>query len=117
MSFPTKRLRRLRSTAPLRRLVRETRVEPADFVLPLFVRSGKGEKRPIKSMPGHFQYSVDELLKAVREAVSAGIPAVILFGIPDKKDSKASGAYARDGIIQRAARAIKDRHPELVVVA
>jgi len=117
MSFPETRLRRLRATPALRSLVRETSLKPDDFVMPLFVRPGKGQRRPISSMPGHFQYSVDELLKAVREIAAAGVPGVILFGIPDRKDSRASGAYAKDGIVQRAASAIKDRHPELAVIA
>jgi porphobilinogen synthase len=117
MSFPVSRPRRLRATPALRALVRETELSPKDFVLPLFVRPGKGEKRPISSMPGHFQYSVDEAVKAAGEAVAHGISGVILFGIPDKKDSKASGAYARGGIVQRAARAIKDRHPNLLLIA
>ena len=97
--------------------MRETTLHPSDFVLPVFVRPGKGEKRPIKSMPGHFQYSVDEMVKALGPAVSAGVPAVMLFGIPEKKDAKASGACARDGIVQRALKAAKDRHPELVLIA
>jgi porphobilinogen synthase len=111
------RPRRLRTTSALRALVRETALDAGDFVLPLFVRPGKGEKRPISSMPGHFQYSVDEAVKAAGEAVKLGVPAVILFGIPDKKDAKASGAYASDGIVQRAARAIKDKYPELLLIA
>ncbi len=117
MSFPTTRPRRLRASAPLRALVRETELNPGDFVLPLFVRPGKGVKKPIGSMPGHFQYSVDEAVKAAGEAVRLGVPAVILFGIPDKKDAKASGAHAPDGIVQKAAKAIKDRHPNLVLIA
>src|SRR5271155_4463252 len=106
MAFPTQRLRRLRQTPSLRRLIRETVLAPDDFIMPLFVRPGKGEKRPIKSMPGHFQYSVDELVKACGPIVSAGIPGVILFGIPDKKDARASGAFAKDGVVQKAARAL-----------
>jgi porphobilinogen synthase len=117
MAFPTERLRRLRATPGLRALVRETELNARDFVLPMFIRPGKGEKRPISSMPGHFQYSVDTMLAAAREAVGLGVPAVILFGIPDKKDAKASGAFAKDGIVQRAARALKDKHPELIVMA
>jgi len=117
MAFPTERLRRLRATPGLRALVRETTLDAGDFVLPLFVRPGKGEKREIKSMPGHYQYSVDTMVTAAGEARAAGVPAVILFGIPEKKDAKASGAYARDGIVQRAARALKDKHPDLVVMA
>jgi porphobilinogen synthase len=117
MAFPTTRPRRLRSTPALRALVRETELSARDFVLPLFVRPGKGEKRPISSMPGHFQYSVDEVVKAAGEAAKLGVPALILFGIPDKKDAKASGAYAAGGIVQKAARAIKDKHPELLLIA
>jgi len=117
MPFPVSRPRRLRATPALRRLVRETELSPSDFVMPYFVRPGKGEKRPIKSMPGHFQYSVDELVKAAGPLVQSGVPAVILFGIPDAKDSKASGAYAKDGIVQRAAAALKDRYPDLCVIA
>ena len=117
MSFPLDRARRLRANPGLRRLVRETSLEPADFVLPLFIRPGKGRKRPIESMPGHFQYSIDEMLKALPAVVAAGIPAVILFGIPEKKDAKASGAFAGNGIVQQAARSIKDRFPGLIVIA
>jgi len=117
MSFTATRPRRLRASPALRALVRETALDAGDLVLPLFVRSGKGEKRPISSMPGHFQYSVDEAVKAAGEAASSGLPAVILFGIPDKKDAKASGAYADDGIVQGAAKAIKDKYPELLLIA
>jgi len=117
MAFPQERPRRLRASPALRTLVRETVLRPDDLVMPFFVRPGRGVKRPIKSMPGQFQFSVDELLKAAAAAVAAGIPAVILFGIPDKKDVRASGAFARDGVVQRAARALKDRFPDLVVIA
>ncbi|MBI5625333.1 MAG: porphobilinogen synthase [Elusimicrobia bacterium] len=117
MSFPIERLRRLRRTPALRALVRETVLEPSDLVLPLFIRPGRGEARPIKSMPGVFQFSRDRALKALATAVSAGVRSVILFGIPDKKDAQASGAYAADGVIQAAARAVKDRYPDLVVIA
>jgi porphobilinogen synthase len=117
MAFPTTRLRRLRATSALRDLTRETTLDAGDFILPLFVRPGKGEKRPISSMPGHFQYSVDEAVKAAGEAVALGVPGVILFGIPDKKDAKASGAFASGGIVQKAAKAIKDKHPHLLLIA
>ncbi|MDE2491718.1 MAG: porphobilinogen synthase [Elusimicrobia bacterium] len=117
MAFPTTRPRRLRASPALRRLVRETELSPADFVLPLFVRPGKGESRPISSMPGHFQYTVDRAVSAAGEAVRLGVPAVIVFGIPDKKDARASGAYAADGIVQRAAKAIKDKYPDLILIA
>jgi len=98
-------------------MVRETVLRPDDFVMPLFVRPGKGEKRAIKSMPGQFQFSVDELVKAAVPLAAAGVPAVILFGIPDRKDAQACDAYAEDGIVQKAARALKDRIPDLVVIA
>jgi len=111
------RPRRLRSSPALRALARETEISVRDFVLPLFIRPGKGEKRPISSMPGHYQYSVDEAVKAAGEAEKLGVPALILFGIPDKKDAKASGAYAAGGIVQTAAKAIKSRHPNLLLVA
>lgn len=117
MAFPTTRPRRLRSTPALRALVRETELSAKDFVLPLFIRPGKGEKRPISSMPGHFQYSVDQAVKAAGEAVKFGVPALILFGIPDRKDGKASGAYAANGIVQQAAKAIKHAHPTLILIA
>src|SRR5688500_5964104 len=107
MAFPTTRLRRLRGTPALRRLVRETEIAASDFVLPFFVRPGKGVKKAIGSMPGHFQYSVDELVKAVAPAAKAGVGGVILFGIPEAKDATATGAYDPDGIVQRAARSVK----------
>ncbi len=117
MAFPATRLRRLRSSPALRSLVRQTRLAGEDLVLPLFVRPGKGERRPIASMPGHFQYSVDTAVKAAKEAAAAGLPAILLFGIPERKDSRASGAYAAGGIAQRAASAIKQALPELLVIA
>ncbi|PIR18582.1 MAG: porphobilinogen synthase [Elusimicrobia bacterium CG11_big_fil_rev_8_21_14_0_20_64_6] len=117
MSFPITRPRRLRSNPVLRSLIRETDLSIKDFILPLFIRPGKGEKRPISSMPGHFQYSVDTAVKAAGLAASVGVPGLILFGIPDKKDSKASGAYADNGIVQKAARAIKDKYPNLLLMA
>jgi porphobilinogen synthase len=117
MAFPQTRLRRFRTNPALRSLVRETRLRPKDLVLPLFVRPGKGEKRPIQSMPGHFQYSVDEVIKAARAATSSGIPAVILFGIPERKDAQARGAYASEGITQRASQALKEALPNLLVIA
>ena len=101
----------------LRALVRETVLAPSDFVMPFFVRPGKGEKRPISSMPGHYQYSVDTLARAAKRACGLGIPAVILFGIPNRKDRHASGAFAAGGITQRAIRAVKDAAPGLVVMA
>jgi len=117
MPFPAERPRRLRATPALRALVRETVLRPDDFVMPFFVRPGRGVKRPIESMPGQSQLSVDELVRAAGPAAAAGIPAVILFGIPERKDARASGAYARAGVVQQAARALKERHPGLVVIA
>ncbi|MCX5788930.1 MAG: porphobilinogen synthase [Elusimicrobia bacterium] len=117
MAFPVTRLRRLRSSPVLRELIRETKLDPADFVLPLFVRPGAGVRRAIGSMPGQFQLSVDEAVKLAKESWSAGVRSVILFGIPEKKDALARGAYAADGIVQRAAAALKDALPELAVMA
>jgi porphobilinogen synthase len=116
MPFPIHRKRRLRVSEPMRRLVRETQLEPSQFVLPLFACPGEGVRRPISSMPGNFQLSVDELVKECETAQSAGLGGVILFGIPSEKDEEASEAYAEDGITQRAVRAIKRALPELVVI-
>lgn len=110
------RMRRLRSRAPLRTMVRETRLAPDDFIVPLFVRPGKGERRPIASMPGQAQVSVDQAVREAGEIAALGIPAVILFGIPEAKDARGSGAFAKDGIVQRATRAIKEAHPDLLVI-
>jgi len=101
MKFPQYRSRRLRKNELFRRMIRETHLRPEDLILPLFVRPGKGSKQPISSMPGHFQLSIDLLIKEVREAKALGIPGVILFGIPEKKDELGSEAYAENGIIQR----------------
>jgi porphobilinogen synthase len=97
-------------------MVRETRLTPADFVLPLFVRPGKSVRRPIDAMPGHFQLSVDGIVREAREAARLGIPGVILFGIPARKDARGSDAFARNGIVQVAVRAVKDAVPDLVVI-
>src|SRR5437867_10345916 len=96
--FPAYRPRRLRQSAALRRLVGETQLNVAQLVLPLFVRSGRRLRRPINAMPGVFQLSPDELLRDASRAAGLGVPAVLLFGIPEKKDAKASGAHARNGI-------------------
>jgi porphobilinogen synthase len=109
MRYPQYRPRRLRRDEIFRRMIRETFLRPEDLVLPLFVRPGKEMKQPISSMPGHFQLSIDFLVKEVQEAKSLGILGVILFGIPEKKDEMGSEAYASDGIIQRALRAIKEK--------
>jgi porphobilinogen synthase len=109
-------MRRLRSTEPMRRLVRETRLEPSQFILPLFVCPGEGVRREISSMPCNYQMSVDEMVKECREVAGLGIGGIILFGLPETKDEIASGAYADDGIVQRAIRAIKQELPQLLVM-
>lgn len=114
--FPEYRPRRLRRTEALRRMVRETTVTPGDLILPLFVVPGRGVRRPVGAMPGVDQTSVDELLRDAAEALELGIPAVLLFGIPEKKDEVGSGAYAEDGVIQQAVRTLKEQLPELVVI-
>jgi len=97
-------------------MIRETRLSVDDLILPLFAIDGKGVKNPIDSMPGHFQLSIDNLLKTSKKACKLGIPAVMLFGIPDKKDPLATGAYAKDGIVQKATSALKDKIPDLNVI-
>ena len=109
-------MRRLRASDPLRHLVRETQLEPADFILPLFTCPGEGIRREISSMPGNAQLSVDNLVKECSEVQRLGIGGVILFGIPDSKDEIASGAYADDGIVQKAVRALKREVPKLLVM-
>ncbi len=116
MSFPIQRPRRLRSSDALRSFVRETRLSPKGFIYPLFVCPGEGVRKEIRSMPGVFNLSVDEVVREAREAKSLGIPAVILFGLPGKKDEIATGAWEDDGIVQRATRAIKREVPGLMVV-
>jgi porphobilinogen synthase len=117
MAFPLHRPRRLRRTEALRRMVRETALEPSDFIYPLFVMEGRGERRPIASMPGIFNLSVDTAVTEAKAAHALGIPAVILFGIPEHKDAEGTEAYASDGIIPRALRALKDACPELQLIA
>jgi len=114
--FPLYRPRRLRRTEPLRRMVRETRLSTDELIAPLFVVHGKGVRNEVASMPGVAQLSVDLLIKEVQELANVGVPAVLLFGIPAKKDERGSEAYAADGIVQQAVRAIKDQRPELVVI-
>jgi porphobilinogen synthase len=116
MLFPDYRPRRLRQSEGLRRLIRETVLTIDDLILPLFVVDGKGVKNPIPSMPGHFQLSVDNLIKTAKIAANAGIPAIMLFGIPDKKDPLATRAYAKDGIVQKAIKSLKNKVPEMVVI-
>ncbi len=114
--FPAYRPRRLRQSPALRRLVSETRLEVSKLVLPLFVRSGRRTRHPIAAMPGVFQLSPDELVREARQAFELGVPAVLLFGIPDSKDPKASGAYAANGIVQQAVRLLKKELPQLLVI-
>jgi porphobilinogen synthase len=115
--FPQTRLRRLRRTPVLRDLVRETRLDPADFVLPLYIEDGLEGRRPLPTMPGVDRLSISAAVQEAGEAVALGIPAVVLFGIPGHKDEEGSGAWDDDGIVQLATRAIKQAHPELLVVA
>jgi porphobilinogen synthase len=115
MSFPTTRLRRLRRTATLRRMVRETRLSRDDLVLPLFVVEGRGVRAPVASMPGVHRFSVDRVVEEAKEVAGLGIPAVLLFGVPAAKDARGSGADASDGAVQRAVAAIKAAVPDLVV--
>ncbi|KUG04695.1 porphobilinogen synthase [hydrocarbon metagenome] len=117
MGFPINRMRRLRSNETIRRMVRETAISVNDFIYPLFVIYGQDQKNPIKSMPGVFQFSVDDKLKQeIKELESLRIPGVILFGIPECKDSIGSSAYQENGVIQQAIRLIKDTCPDLMVI-
>jgi porphobilinogen synthase len=116
MAFPVSRPRRLRRTDVLRNFVRETRLTPEGFIYPLFVCAGEGIRKEIRSMPGVFNLSIDEAVKECRDVHALGIPAVILFGLPEKKDEVASGAWAEDGIVQKATRAIKREVPGLMVI-
>ncbi|NTX02245.1 porphobilinogen synthase [Myxococcus sp. CA051A] len=117
MAHPVHRPRRLRRSPVLREMVRETRLDPGDFIYPLFVVEGRDVRRPITSMPGIFNLSVEHAVAEARQAKSLGVPSVILFGIPDHKDALGSQAYARDGIVQRAIREIKAAEPDLQVIA
>ena len=117
MAFPLHRPRRLRRTEALRRMVRETTLEPSDFVYPLFVMEGRGERRPIASMPGIFNLTVDSAVAEAKAARALGIPALILFGLPEHKDGEGTQAYATDGIVQRALRTLKEAVPELQLIA
>ncbi|MBE9545583.1 MAG: porphobilinogen synthase [Proteobacteria bacterium] len=117
MLFPDYRPRRLRHSDALRRMIRETSLSVNDLILPLFAIGGRDIKNPIPSMPGHFQLSVDNLLKIAKEAYDLGIPAIVLFGIPEKKDPLGTQAYAENGIVQRAIRSVKAKLPDLVVIS
>ncbi len=116
MLFPDSRPRRLRQSNAFRRMVRETTLSIDDLILPLFAINGKGIKNPIDSMPGHYQLSIDNLVITSKKAYDLGIPAIMLFGIPDKKDPLATTAYAKNGIVQKATRALKEKVPDLVVI-
>ena len=116
MSFPITRLRRLRRSESLRGMVRETRLTPEALVYPLFVCPGEGVRKEVRSMPGVFNLSVDEAVREARETHALGVPSIILFGLPEKKDEVATGAWATDGIVQQAARAIKREVPGLVIM-
>jgi porphobilinogen synthase len=116
MSFPRTRLRRLRRSETLRRMARETRLSVDDLVLPLFAVEGSGVREPVASMPGVLRFSVDQLADEVKQVADLGIPAVILFGVPARKDARGSGADAPDGIAQRAVEAVRRSAPDLVVI-
>ncbi len=117
MGFPVNRMRRLRSNETIRRMVRETSISVNDFIYPLFVIYGQDKKKPINSMPGVFQLSVDDMLKQeIKEIESLGIPGVILFGIPELKDSCGSSAYQDNGVVQQAIHLIKDTCPDIMVI-
>jgi porphobilinogen synthase len=111
-----KRPRRTRRNATIRRMVRETALSVDDLIYPLFVKHGRGEREPIASMVGHYRVSIDELVKEAQEVWSLGIPAMILFGIPQRKDEMGREAYSRDGAVQKAVAALKERIPELLVI-
>jgi porphobilinogen synthase len=116
MPYPLYRPRRLRESPLVRKMVRETTLRTSDLIYPLFTLHGRGIREPIASMPGQFRLSIDELLKECKDAASMGIPGVLLFGIPQEKDARGSEAYAEDGIIQQAVRAIKETIPDLLVI-
>ena len=116
MAFPTTRLRRLRSTAPLRALVRETSLQASDLILPLFVEAGLDGRTPIEAMPGVERLSITQAVEEAGAAAALGLPGVLLFGIPAHKDPEGTGAYDDEGIVQLATRAIKEAHPDLLVL-
>jgi porphobilinogen synthase len=116
MPFPTTRMRRLRRTGALRGLVRETQLDAGDFIYPLFVTHGRDRREPVAAMPGVDRLTIDHVVAEAGEAVALGIPALMLFGIPDHKDEEGSSAWDDEGVVQLAIRAIKDAHPELLVI-
>jgi porphobilinogen synthase len=117
MAFPIHRPRRLRRSEALRRMVRETALEPSDFIYPLFVMEGRGQRKPVPSMPGIDNLTVDLAVEEAKRARALGIPAVILFGLPAHKDPRGSQAWAEEGIVQRALRSLKESVPELQLIA
>jgi porphobilinogen synthase len=116
MAFPIQRLRRLRQHEALRRMVRETRLTPSDLIFPMFVTEGKEQRREIASMPGQFRLSIDLLIKDAADVAGLGIPAIMLFGIPDRKDERGTSGYDPNGVVQRAIKAVKDQVPGLLVI-
>ncbi|HDH04446.1 MAG TPA: porphobilinogen synthase [Nitrospirae bacterium] len=116
MPFPIHRPRRLRQNRIIRSMVRETRLMPDDLIYPMFVTFGKGTRKKISSMPGCYQFSVDEIAKEAQKVHKLGIPAILLFGIPERKDERGSEAYSAKGIVQKAIKAIKNKVPELIVI-
>jgi len=116
MLFPDYRPRRLRQNEAFRRMIRETTLSTDDLILPLFAIDGKGVKNPIQSMPGHYQLSIDNLVQTANNAYKLGIPAIMLFGIPKNKDPLATSAYAKNGIVQKAIKTLKNKIPELIVI-
>jgi porphobilinogen synthase len=116
MPFPVHRPRRLRKNLTIRRMVRETSLSVSDLIYPMFVTFGRGVKKKISSMPGCFQFSVDGIVKEAEKVHKLGIPAIILFGIPEHKDERGSGAYSPRGVVQKAIKAVKDRLPDLQVI-
>ncbi len=117
MAFPETRMRRLRRTGVLREMVRETTLRPADLIQPMFVTAGEGVREPVASMPGIGRLSISELVEEAAVVAEAGVPAVLLFGIPADKDEIGSGAYDDEGVVQLAIQALKENHPGLVVIA
>ena len=116
MAFPIQRLRRLRQHEALRRMVRETRLSPSDLIYPMFVKEGRDQRQEIASMPGQFRLSIDLLVKEAGEVAGLGIPAIMLFGIPDRKDERGTSGYDPNGIVQRAIKTVKDHVPGLLVI-
>ncbi|MEW6079594.1 MAG: porphobilinogen synthase [Thermodesulfobacteriota bacterium] len=116
MLFPDYRPRRLRQNESFRRMIRETALAVDDLILPLFVTGGKNVKNAIPSMPGHYQLSIDNLVVEARQTAELGIPAIMIFGVPDHKDALGTGAYAKDGIVQKAVREVKNKVPEMLVI-